>query len=207
MSPHRSAPELLVLQSLRLAGAADVGRIADRSFLQAEVIEDLVRAAQAAGRVEAFEFGPSRSLVLTEAGRARLRELLAEDLEAVEAQATLRTVLEDFEQGINGEMVRAVSEWQRAAPAPERPTELLDELAALGAGLRQVLEPLVARLPRFGRYPAQYGIALRRARDGEHRWIAGVGILSCHAVWAELHQDLLSTLGRERTTEPRPEEG
>ena len=72
MSPHRSVPELLVLQSLRLAGAADAGRIADRSFLPTDVIEDLVRAAQAAGQVEAFDFGTSRSLVLTEAGHARL---------------------------------------------------------------------------------------------------------------------------------------
>ena len=206
MSPHRSVPELLVLQSLRLAGAADAGRIADRSFLPTDVIEDLVRAAQAAGQVEAFDFGTSRSLVLTEAGHARLRELLDDDLEVEQARTTLRAVLEDFEHGINGEMVRAVSEWQRAVPGSEAPVELLDELAALGAELRQVLEPLVATLPRFGRYPAQYRIALRRARDGDLRWIAGIGILSCHTVWAELHQDLLSTLGRERLPETRPEE-
>lgn len=207
MRTHRSASELLVLQSLRLAGAADAGRIADRSFLSADVIDDQVRAARTAGQVEIVEFGPSRSLVLTAAGHARLRELLDDDLEAANAQEMLRAVLEEFEQNINDEMVRAISVWQRAAPAPETPGELLDQLAALGAGLRQILEPLVARLPRFGRYPAQYGIALRRAQDGDLRWIAGVGILSCHSVWAELHQDLLSTLGRERTPEPRSEKG
>lgn len=205
MTRHRSAPELLALQSLRLAGAADAERIADRSFLPADLIEDQLRAAQAAGQVEAVELGPSRFLVLTEPGRSRLRTLLADDLEAADARETLRAVLEDFEQGLNDEMVRAVSEWQRSAPSAPQ-DELLGTLVRLGSGLQDVLGPLVAELPRFGRYPAQYGIALRRAQDGELLWIAGVGILSCHTVWAELHQDLLSTLDRERTPEPRPEE-
>lgn len=206
MTRHRSAPELLALQSLRLAGAADAERVADRSFLPADVIEDLLRAAQAAGQVEAVEFGPSRFLVLTEAGRTRLHALLADDLEAAGARETLRAVLEDFEQGINDEMVRAISEWQRGAPSPAPQEGLLEELERLGSALQDVLAPLVAHLPRFGRYPAQFGIALRRVQDGEPRWIAGVGILSCHTVWAELHQDLLSSLDRERTPEPRPEE-
>lgn len=206
MTPHRSVPELLVLQSLRLAGAADVERIADRSLLPADLIEDLVRTAQTVGQVETVEFGPSRSLVLTGTGHARLREMLADDLEAADAREILRAALEDFEQGINDEMVRVVSEWQRAAPTPAAPEELLETLTRLGSALQEVTAPLAARLPRFGRFPAQYGIALRRARDGDLRWIAGIGILSCHTVWAELHQDLLSTLGRERLAEPRPEE-
>lgn len=206
MSPHRSAPELLVLQSLRLAGTGDAGRIADRSFLSSDVIEDLLTAARAAGQVETIELGPSRSLVLTAAGHARLRELLADELEAADARTTLRAVLEDFEADINGEMVRAVSDWQRAAPSSESRTELLATLTVLGTALQELLGPLVARLPRFGRYPAQYAIALRRAQDGDLRRIAGIGILSCHVVWAELHQDLLSTLGRERTPGPHPEE-
>lgn len=206
MTPHRSVPELLVLQSLRLAGAADVERIADRSLLTTDLIEDLVRTAQTVGQVETVEFGPSRSLVLTGTGHSRLREMLADDLEAADAREILRAALEDFEQGINDEMVRVVSEWQRAAPTPAAPEELLETLTRLCSALQEVIAPLAARLPRFGRFPAQYGIALRRARDGDLRWIAGIGILSCHTVWAELHQDLLSTLGRERLAEPRPEE-
>lgn len=206
MTRHRSVPELLTLQSLRLAGTAGAERIADRSLLPTDLIEDLVRTAQASGQVETVEFGSSRSLVLTAAGHARLRELLADDLEAAGAQETLRTVLEDFEQGINDEMVRVVSDWQRAAPSTAPPQELLDTLERLGSALQEVIAPLAARLPRFGRFPAQYGLALRRARDGDLRWIAGIGILSCHTVWAELHQDLLSTLGRERLPGPRPEE-
>ncbi len=206
MSPHRSAPELLVLQSLRLAGAADVGRIADRSFLATDLIEDQVRAARVDGQIETVELGPSRSLVLTAAGHARLRDLLADELDTADAGATVRAVLEDFERRINDEMVRAVSDWQRATPAAAAPLGLLAELEVLGAELRRVLGPLTSLLPRFGRYPAQYGIALRRAQDGDLRWIAGIGNLSCHTVWAELHQDLLSSAGRERTTGPHPEE-
>lgn len=206
MTPHRSVPELLVLQSLRLAGAADVERIADRSLLPTDLVEDLVRTAQTAGQVETVEFGPSRSLVLTGTGHSRLRELLADDLETADAREILRAVLQDFEQGINDEMVHVVSEWQRAAPTPAAPEELLETLTRLGSALQEVMAPLATRLPRFGRFPAQYGIALRRARDGDLRWIAGIGTLSCHTVWAELHQDLLSTLGRERLPETRPEE-
>lgn len=78
------------------------------------------------------------------------------------------------------------------------------DLFAEGLGLQEglldgLMATVVHRLPRFGRYPQQFRQALEQASGGDMRWVAGVGILSCHVVWAELHQDFLSSLGRERT--------
>ncbi len=36
---------------------------------------------------------------------------------------------------------------------------------------------------------------------GEHAWVDGLGRDFCHAVWFELHEDLLATLGIARGSE------
>ncbi|MGM7666715.1 hypothetical protein [Microbacterium sp. A93] len=81
---------------------------------------------------------------------------------------------------------------------------MLRELNEQGESLGHLLEDLTHRLPRFTRYPRQFAAAVQKARASEDRWVAGVGILSCHTVWAELHQDLLASLGRARGAEPGP---
>ena len=43
--------------------------------------------------------------------------------------------------------------------------------------------------------------ALARADRGEKKWVDEPGIDSCHMVWFELHEDLLTTLGLERASE------
>ena len=119
-----------------------------------------------------------------------------------------------FEQpdGINERFVEVVPRWQLRSTAPtqgpagadeaEEVDALLTELEKLGRRLRSLLVELIAHLPRFGRYPAQYDAAVHRARTDGLGWVTGVGILSCHALWAELHQDLRSTAGGDRPAEP-----
>ena len=43
--------------------------------------------------------------------------------------------------------------------------------------------------------------ALERVRDGDHDWFAKPMIDSYHTVWFQLHEDLLNTLGIERSKE------
>jgi len=56
----------------------------------------------------------------------------------------------------------------------------------------------LSRLARLGGYAQRYQDAFVRASRGEHRWVDGLGIDSCHTVWMQLHEDLLATLGVER---------
>ena len=48
--------------------------------------------------------------------------------------------------------------------------------------------------PRFGLYRHRLSGALARAASGRLEYVAD-SIASYHAVWAELHEDLLATLG------------
>jgi len=67
--------------------------------------------------------------------------------------------------------------------------------------LARLLGELADSLPRFGDYQEKFSAALARARAGQVQWVAGVGLLSCHTVWMQLHEDLLSTLGISRAAE------
>lgn len=75
---------------------------------------------------------------------------------------------------------------------------VLDDLRSVGRALAPLAAGLAAVLARFDGYDARFHAALARADRGEGRWVDGVGIDSCHAVWMQLHEDLLATLGLER---------
>lgn len=214
MTTMCSMPELLTLQALRLTGFADEEAIADRALLPLEEIVAVLDGASRSGHVETMSFADAHGLILTEDGQAHLATLLGRDVEGAGAQEVLATAIAEFERpgGINARFVETISTWQLRSTAEVQldPGEgqmegletLLAELTLLGEQLRSVLAAVIGRLPRFGRYPAQYDIAMRRAHTEGLRWITGVGTLSCHAVWAELHQDLRSTAGRDRTPHP-----
>lgn len=210
MSSSRSSSRLLTLQAVRLAGFAEEEALADRALLPRDEIHAELEAAAWAGEVEVMRFADARGWILTEPGRSRLAGLLEAEVSAAEAQGAVTTAITAFEapQGINERFVEIVSRWQlrSTAPTQESPradeaedvAALLAELAVLGRRLRSVLAELIEHLPRLGRYPAQYDLAVSRAGTDGLGWVTGVGLLSCHVVWAELHQDLRSTAGEDR---------
>ncbi|GEL98174.1 hypothetical protein [Cellulomonas terrae] len=57
-------------------------------------------------------------------------------------------------------------------------------------------------LARFGGYDARFAAARRRAHAGGTGWVDGTDADSCHRVWFELHEDLVATLGIDRSTIP-----
>lgn len=207
MTTRGASAELLTVHALRLAGFADEEGIADRALLPDHRIRRVLDDAARAGHARTMSFADAHGWILTESGRIHLASLLEAEVEEAGARTVLNAVIERFD-AINGEFVETVSRWQLRSTASTGapPTgadaqafdALLSHLSAFGDELDIVLAALVSVLPRFGRYPVQYALAVRRAQDEGLRWVTGVGLLSCHLVWAELHQDLLSTLGRER---------
>ena len=206
MADLAEASELLVLQGVRLAGVADRDAILDRSFVSEREVDRILSTAMATNLVERFVFGETSGWIITDAGSARLARLLADEVTRYSAASVLEATVTAFEV-VNDQFVGLVSRWQLestsstggADTSEQRAVdELLRSLASIGTHLRETLAELVRALPRFGRYPAQDAAALDRAGTEGLRWITGVGLLSCHVVWAELHQDLLSTLGRDR---------
>ena len=73
-------------------------------------------------------------------------------------------------------------------------------LVELQGSLGDLEKRLVDVLNRFAGYQARFASAIDRVRAGNLKWVTGVGIDSCHTVWMELHEDLLATLGLQRTS-------
>ena len=78
---------------------------------------------------------------------------------------------------------------------------VIDQLAELDAQVQPIAADLGSALARFGRYGARLAEALAKVRAGDHDWFTKPMIASYHTVWFELHEDLLATLGIERSQE------
>ncbi|MEI2649184.1 MAG: hypothetical protein V9G15_09320 [Dermatophilaceae bacterium] len=170
-------------------------------------LDHVLASALEQEHIERFSFADLSGLVVTEAGSLRLSALLYQEVSRHDAADVLEASLDDFEP-LNGEFLSTLSRWQLESTSATQSgfgdanaaevEVLLACLTSIGSRLRAVLAGLTRALPRFGRYAAQYDAALSHASTDGLRWVTGVGLLSCHVVWAELHQDLLSTSGRAR---------
>lgn len=203
-----SPPELRVLHAVRLAGMADDAAVARRTGLDPHLVSELLLDAEAYGWVTRVEFAGTGGWALTERGRERDAANLADELQATEARVAVLAANRAFEP-LNARLVRACTDWQLRPTAGDRfaandhadpawDGQVLDELTAIAVELRTLVSGLAGVLPRFAGYDDRFGQALAHARAGHPDWVAGVGVPSCHAVWMELHEDLLSTLGIPR---------
>ena len=83
------------------------------------------------------------------------------------------------------------------------------EIDHLGREVHADATPLIDRLAgcleRFDRYGPRLQAAVAKIEAGDLDWFTRPLIDSYHTVWFELHEDLLSTLGRERASEETKE--
>ena len=179
------ADELALLQTVRLKGR--IGR------------------AELTGPVEECVAGgllvDAPMVRLTDAGRARLVELLADERAVVDHGAADR-VYERF-LVVNGGVKPLISQWQltRDAAGPDEVTAVLDRLDELHREVVPVVAAASELVPRLGAYTDRLGAALRRARDGDMSWLTRPMVDSYHTVWFELHEELIGMAGRTRATE------
>lgn len=203
-----SQPELLVLHSVRIQGMADDDAVAVRFGLDEASTRETLLDGEAYGWIRQAAFGDTAGWSMTDRGRAEDDRRLAEELADAGARPAVERVHEAFVP-LNARLLQACTDWQlrpedgdRLAPNAhtdvEWDTGVLEELTALDAELAPLVGELSSALARFDGYAARFSAALERARSGQGEWVAGTGIGSCHVVWMELHEDLLSTLGIER---------
>ena len=180
-----SAAELALLQTVRLKG-----RVA-RAELTGPV-DDCV----AAGLL--VDAPMTR---LTDAGRTRLAELLAEERATVDRDAA-DGVYERFLL-VNGGVKPLISQWQltRDAAGPDEMAAVLDRLDDLHRQVLPVIAEASELVARVGSYADRLDAALRRARDGDMSWLTRPMVDSYHTVWFELHEELIGLAGRTRATE------
>lgn len=203
-----SAVDVLTLHGVRLVGFGESRAVAARFGLDPDEVEELLLDFEAYGWVSRTVFAGTSGWSLTERGRIENERRLADELEAVDGAAVVKHAHATF-LPLNARFQEVVTRWQ-VRPLPGAPLAANDHtdfrwddrvVATLGSVGRR-LEPLGADLSavltRFDGYAARYAAALARVERGERRWVDGVGIDSSHAVWMQLHEDLLATLGLER---------
>ncbi|MEU7903520.1 transcriptional regulator [Actinoplanes sp. NPDC049118] len=201
---HASPPDLAVLHAVRVTGMAGDAAVSRRAGIDQDTASELLQDFEAYGWVTHAEFGGTGGWTLTERGRDEDTRRLREELDRAGARSAVEQAHKEFEI-LNGRLVKACTDWQLRPTAgarlasndhsdPQWDGRVLDELTSIGGELVRLNGALAGVLTRFGGYDERFGAALARARAGEGQWVTGVGVASCHAVWMELHEDLLSTL-------------
>jgi predicted ArsR family transcriptional regulator len=204
-----SDPRFLVLHGLRLKGFADAAAVAEaggvpeseaKPHLDALVAEEL--ASYREGRLSGF--------TLTPTGRAEHAKLVADELDRAGAREAVDAAYRRF-LAINQDLLGICTAWQLREVGGESvvndhsdaayDAEVVGRLAELDAKVQPICADLGAALERFGAYGGRLGAALARVQAGEPDWFTKPMIASYHTVWFELHEDLLCTLGIERSAE------
>jgi hypothetical protein len=204
--PHRSDPDLVVLHTLRCCGFVSIQRLCELlgPIVTVDVEEVLLRlAGQGLVRNSGGAFG---GWGLTDAGREVDAQWIALELDRAQGRRDVRTAYDDF-LGLNQLTLDICGDWQ--IRKSEQPLVLNDHtdrvydgsvlarLRSVNAAVQPICAALAARLERFAQYGPRLATALDRARHGELDQVTD-SLDSYHAVWFQLHEDLLVTLGIPR---------
>lgn len=203
--PPPSDPRLLVLHALRLKGFAEVDGVSEVAGLaggdiqqQLGTLGDEQLVVHRDGRLSGWS--------LTPAGRAEHERLLRAELADVGGRDDVERAYHEFLQ-LNGELLEICTAWQMKGEALNDHTdeaydrEVIDRLVALHASVAPILDGLTSRLGRYGGYAPRFDAAVQRLRTGDRDYFTKPMIDSYHTIWFELHEDLLATLGIERSKE------
>ena len=199
---------LAVLQSLRVKGLAEIDALVVSTGLPAPEISSALDSLVAEGLAQRRE-GRVSGWGLTTAGRVRAAESVVADL-APDVRARVDDSYRRF-LTLNREVLAACTDWQVREVGGTRvlndhgdaayDQDVLDRLFALSGKAEPLLGDLADAAARFGTYSSRLANAVARVQAGEYDWLVQPGIDSYHSIWFELHEDLLTTLGIERSKE------
>lgn len=208
---HPSDPRFLVLHALRLRGFADLEPLIVTSGLPEAQATSLLEELSSEGLVHKRD-GRVHGWSLTAAGREQ--HLKSVDAELAEAGA--RSDVENNYRWflrLNRDMLAVCTDWQmRTADGGGEPIlndhsdgvydkDVISRLRGIDDRVQPVCAGLAAELARYGGYGPRLRAALEKVEAGETDWFTKPVIDSYHTVWFEMHEDLLCTLGIERSKE------
>jgi len=144
-------------------------------------------------------------IALTEAGRAAAARVLERERAALGADAA--SAMDAFER-LDARAKRAVTAWQVRALGsaevandhrdPAYDARVLADIATVVGEAIALLRPLAASRARHARFGERLERAMARARAGDHAFVSGVDVDSVHAIWWQIHGELLALAGRAR---------
>jgi hypothetical protein len=207
-----SDPRLLVLHGLRLKGVGRAGELAAANDLALAEVEPLLGELEADGLV-VHRTGVLTGWSLTPAGRAELARLLAAEADSSGAHAAVARAYDRF-RSLNAGVLDACSRWQvrDVAGRPVRNDHrdpaydgwVVADLVRLHHSAEPLCDDLAGALDRYRAYGPLLRHAVDRVQAGDRDWFTKPLMPSYHTVWFELHEDLLATLGLDRSTETVP---
>ena len=197
--------DLLLLHALRCGGHATLARIATATGLDEDDVESVLIGLGAGGLVTRAS-GPFPGWGLTARRPTVDADRIAAELDAAGARTAVTAAFDLF-LALNPELLDLCTAWQFHTVDgvrtvidhrdPAYDDRVLGLFADLDGRAALVVAELSAVLPRFDRYRQRLSGALRRARSGALEYVT-TSTASYHSVWAELHEDLLATLGIPR---------
>jgi hypothetical protein len=196
----------LVLHGLRLKGFSPCDDVAAVVQVPADEVGAHLDELQS-GELVLYREGRLTGWALTPAGRAEHERLLAEELDAAGCRSTIESAYRQF-LALNPELLTVCTAWQMKDEATLNTHDdevydrgVVEQLADLHERVEPALIDLEGELLRYQHYRPRFGYALEQVQAGEHDWFAKPMIDSYHTVWFQLHEDLLNTLGIERSKE------
>ena len=209
---HPSDPRLLVFHGLRLKGFAEPPVVADLFGLDLPSVEAHLASAADDGLAVRRD-GRISGWTLTGDGRKEHERLLAEEVDGFDVRDEVDASYRRF-LALNGEMLAICTDWQMkgvgdlAVVNDHRDAaydqQVVDRLVALHDQVRPIVADLRTLLARYAPYGNRLRGALEKLVAGERDYFTKPVIDSYHTVWFELHEDLLTTLGLERSMEEQP---
>lgn len=190
-----SAPPLAVLMALRVKGRAGAAMVARAAGLSEVETREVLERARDEGVVRKSD----AEWALTDNGR---RALAARCAREPTDRAALAALYQRF-LAVDAELKARITAWQladSAAAGARGPFRGTSSLVAAGEAAVAVAGDLARAVPRLHPYAARLDAALQAVQAGDARFIASPRVESLHQVWFELHEDLLATLGRSRTS-------
>jgi len=198
----KAAYDVLNVVALKKMAAASV--IAPACGLDEQAVDATLGALAADGLVVVA----GGSALPTDAAEPALAVAAATHYAGVRADPGVAELVDRFE-AVNSQFLVTMSSWQQVDVGGRRVTndhsdpayddKVITRLDKLVARLAPLLEALGAHDRRFAGYGRRFAAAMTGIDEGRHDLVSSPMADSVHNIWFEFHEDLLRTLGRERT--------
>ena len=179
-----------VLNAIYLHKMASVGHIAEVLEQDAAAVEAILRREAAEGAVLDLE----GSWLLQEPGTAKVLAFYRTHYAALRAEGEIVAWYEKFETSLNGQFIKAVSDWQTS----DGDGRVQEKMAKLVERMVRSLGQITDKVPRYRLYADRFVRAMEKADRGERDFVCKPTIDSMHNIWFEFHEDILAVVGRPR---------
>jgi hypothetical protein len=207
--PPASDLRLLVLHGLQLKGHAPASALAVTIERPVADVARELRSLAGEGLVVERTGAPA-GWGLTTGGRRVAGDLVSAEVDEAGARLAVERSYRRF-RALNAGVLDACSRWQVRTVAgedvvndhtdPAYDARVVADLAGLQERAEPLLADLAGALDRYRSYGPRLRHAVDRVEAGDGRWFTKPAMPSYHTVWFELHEDLLTTLGLDRSAE------